>query len=121
MLQWPRVRVLSIRRLNHPMKYLFRSSFLFLSTCSLAVVYAQPTVCVTSAVPSIVRVEGLTERIGDILYTCTGVPNTTLTLNFVIALNTNITNRISSGNTLTGIVFTTDNGSGPQPILVRPV
>lgn len=71
--------------------------------------------------PPIVRSEGLTERIGDILYTCGGVPNTTFTGNFTIALNTAITNRISAGNTLTGIVFTVDSGSGPQPIMVQPV
>ncbi len=78
---------------------------------------AQSSICATSAAPSNIRLEGLTERVGDIVYTCTGAPNSTITVNLTVTLNTNISNRISSGNTLTGLIFTIDNGSGPQPIL----
>ncbi|HEX5432548.1 MAG TPA: IPT/TIG domain-containing protein [Bryobacteraceae bacterium] len=81
---------------------------------------AQILFCATSATPSLVRAEGITERIGDLLFNCTGPANAAVTANFTVALNTNVTNRISSGNTLTGIVFTIDNGSGPQPVLPRP-
>jgi uncharacterized protein (TIGR03437 family) len=35
-------------------------------------------------------------------------------------MTSNITNRISAGNVLTGIIFTVDSGSGPQPVLVQP-
>ena len=93
----------------------------FLMLGSAAVVSAQGVFCVTSAVPPIVRAEGLTERIGDILYTCSGVPNSSFTANFTIALNAAVTNRISAGSVLAGIVFTVNNGSGPQPILVQPL
>ncbi len=84
---------------------------------------AQSTIstCVASAVPPLLRSEGLAERIGDLVYHCTGVANTTLTGNFSVQLNTSITNRISSGTTLTGIIFTTDSGSGPQPVTVQPL
>jgi uncharacterized protein (TIGR03437 family) len=42
--------------------------------------------------------------------------------NISIALNANITNRISSsGTTLTGTVFTIDSGAGPQPVLTQPL
>src|SRR5271154_1710539 len=88
------------------MRYVF-----FLTTFGFAAVLsAQPDICATSATPSIVRIEGLAERVGDIVYSCTGAPNSTVTVNFSISLNTNISNRISSGNTLTGLIFTIDNG-----------
>ena len=97
---------------------------LSLVLCLLSIagsVSAQSNFCVTSAVPPIVRAEGLAERIGDILYTCSGVPNKMLTANFTVALNTNISNRIAAGSTLSGIVFTVDSGSGPQPVPVQPL
>jgi uncharacterized protein (TIGR03437 family) len=100
------------------MKHIF---FLGLIFGPAIILSAQPSVCVTSAVPSHMRAEGITERIGDIIYTCTGVPNKSVTVNLSISLNTNITNRISSGNALTGIVLTTENGSGPQPIPGQPL
>jgi uncharacterized protein (TIGR03437 family) len=100
------------------MKCLLRIGLLVVGP--LSVVSAQSVLCVTSAVPPILRVEGLTERIGDISYSCTGSPNGTLTANFSVAMAANITNTISSGNTLTGIVFTVDSGAGPQPVLVQP-
>jgi len=101
------------------MKLFSRFTFLFAS--SFSVLSAQSVLCVTSAVPPIVRFEGLTERTGDIVYTCTANPNTALTANFSVAMNANITNNISGNNTLTGIVFTSDNGNGPQPVLPQPV
>src|SRR5437879_761953 len=82
---------------------------------------AQTTTCQTSAVPPIIRSEGVSERIGDIVYRCTRTPNAVIPGNFTVALNTNITNRISSGNLLTGIVFTIDTGSGPQATPVAPI
>ena len=83
---------------------------------------AQPTaVCSTNAMPPLVRAEGLTERVGDILLTCTGTPGNTINANITISLNTNVTNRVSSASTLMGIVFTIDSGSGPQPVLNPPL
>ena len=98
----------------------FRSSFFLFVSLALGVLSAQPNLCVTSAVPPVVRAEGLTERIGDITVTCNSTPNATLTANFTVALNTNISNRISAGGLLTGIVFTIDSGTGPQPVLMQP-
>jgi uncharacterized protein (TIGR03437 family) len=97
---------------------------LVLSTGSL---YSQAVICATGATPPVVRVEGLTERIGDIELTCTGTPGNTLNANVTISLNTDITNRISStppaggGSAFTGIVFTVDSGTGPQPVLTPPL
>jgi len=88
---------------------------------SSGLVFAQNPFCTTSAVPPIVRAEGFTERVGDIRMSCTGAPNATLTGNFTFILSATVTNRLSNGNTLTGIVFTVDSGSGPQPVLVQPL
>ena len=97
-------------------------SIVFLTLSGWAgVVLAQPITCVTSAVPPIVRAEGLAERIGDIEIDCTDSPNNTLTLNLAVLTNTTISNRLSTGNTLTGIVFTEDSGTGPQAVTVQPM
>lgn len=81
------------------------------------------TVCTTSATPPIVRSEGLTERIGDLLLTCTGTPGNMVNANVAVILNTPVTNRLSSTTPdgVTGIVFTIDSGSGPQPVLAAPI
>lgn len=88
---------------------------------SIGILAAQPNVCSTTAAPVIVRAEGLTESIGDILYTCSGAPGSSLSVNLSVQLNTGITNRLSSGNTVTGPVLTVNNGSGPQAVTVQPV
>jgi uncharacterized protein (TIGR03437 family) len=96
--------------------------FLFLiAVLSAGILPAQTTFCTTSAVPPIVRAEGLAERVGDIQMLCTGAPNGTLAGNFTYVVSATISNRLAPGNTLTGIVFTVDSGSGPQPILVQPL
>jgi uncharacterized protein (TIGR03437 family) len=88
---------------------------------SIGVLAAQPEACSTTAASPIVRAEGLTERVGDIVFTCTGAPNSTLGVNLSLELNANITNRISSGNIVTGTALTVDSGSGPQAVMVQPV
>jgi uncharacterized protein (TIGR03437 family) len=88
---------------------------------AIGLVAAQPTVCSTTSAPLLVRAEGLTERVGDILFTCTGAPSLTLSINLSVQLNTGITNRLSSGNVVTGTVLTADNGSGPQAVVAQPI
>ena len=71
---------------------------------------AQQINCSTSAVPALLRSEGITERAGDIILTCSGVPggaqiSAALTL---FSTTTVITNRInSSGNTDVQVVLET--------------
>jgi len=75
--------------------------------------------CNPSASPLIVHGEGIAERTSDLVFTCSdGAPGATLTANFILFLNVDITNRLASNspNTVTGISFTADNGSGPQAI-----
>ncbi|HLW77553.1 MAG TPA: hypothetical protein VKS01_11220, partial [Bryobacteraceae bacterium] len=67
------------------------------------------------------RTEGLAERVGDILLSCAGAPGTTIAGNFNFILNGTISNRLSAGNTLTGIVFTIDSGAGPQAVTIQPL
>ena len=72
--------------------------------------------CSESTVPPVVKGEGITERTGDFVLNCAGgAPGAMVTGNLSIFLNVNVTNRVV-GNTVTGVVFTVDNGSGPQPV-----
>lgn len=93
-----------------------------LPVLSAGSLFSQAT-CTTSATPPVVRSEGLTERIGDMLLTCTGTPGNTVNANVAITLNTDVTNRLSTtpANGVTGVIFTIDSGSGPQPVLTMPV
>ena len=78
---------------------------------------AQNLTCNAAAQPPLVRTEGITERTGDILLSCSGgTPGAQITGNLTLFLSVNVTNRISASNTVTGVIFTADNGSGPQPI-----
>ena len=83
--------------------------------CTVAVWGQQNISCVPSAVPPLVRAEGLTERISDLVYQCTGPANAVVTANLTVGLNTNVTNRLS-GSALTGLTVTADRGNGPQPV-----
>jgi uncharacterized protein (TIGR03437 family) len=91
--------------------------FIFMASSVFGLLKAQPVLtCQSTAVPPIVAGEGITERIGDIVMSCTGgTPGAQVTGNFSVFLNVNITNHVS-GNTVTDVLFTVDNGSGPQPV-----
>ena len=79
-------------------------------------VWAQPATgvnCVATAVPTIVRTEGLSERVGDMLLNCSGgAPSATvrgeLTL---ISFSGPITNKMLSNGAL-DLIFTANNGAG---------
>jgi len=76
--------------------------------------------CVSSANPPIVRAEGLTERVGDILLTCSGGnPSAQVSGNLTVFASAPVTNGLSGAN-LNGVNLVHDNGSGPQPT-VAPI
>ena len=51
------------------------------------------------------------------MLTCSGGnPGALITGNLTLFLSVNITNRLAASNTVAGVIFTADNGSGPQPI-----
>jgi uncharacterized protein (TIGR03437 family) len=97
---------------------------LFLTT-SLGVLVAQTDLtCQAAAQPPLVRSEGITERVGDIVLNCTGgAPATHITGNLSLFLNVNITDRVASNGSgqVTGMILTVDTGSGPQPVNVPGV
>lgn len=98
-----------------------RGKMFYALLCAVPVAVQAQTICVPTTVIPLIRSEGIAERIGDIVLTCSGSPNSSLTANFTVALNANVTNQVSSGGTLNGIAFTIDGGSGPQPVLVQPL
>jgi uncharacterized protein (TIGR03437 family) len=93
---------------------------LLLVVLSASILSAQPNsvVCSVSATPLMVRAEGLAERLGDVVLSCTGQPGTAVTGNLTVSLNTTIGNRASAGQL--DVALTADNGSGPA-LLGNPV
>jgi len=90
----------------------FVSPLLFLSSLYAAQVLS----CSATAVPLVVRAEGVTERMGDISLICNGGQAfATVTGNFTLYLSVPLTNRIAAGN-VTDVQFTYDDGAGPQPV-----
>ena len=82
--------------------------------------YAQVNLsCQASANPLLVRGEGLTERMGDILLQCTGgVPGSTVSGNLTVFLSVAMTNRIDSTG-YSDLKLDVDSGSGYMPANTR--
>ncbi|MGD0199492.1 MAG: hypothetical protein ABSD27_01940 [Bryobacteraceae bacterium] len=76
--------------------------------------------CTPAAVPALVRSEGLAERMGDIVLSCSGVPGAILTGNLYVFLSIGITNRLSAGNVV-DVLLTADTGSGPVSTGATPI
>lgn len=65
-----------------------------------------------SGVPPVVRSEGLTELTGDLVLNCTGGnPNTAITTNIQVFLNTNVTSRLGSGDTYDALLMIDEPGA----------
>ncbi len=93
---------------------MFRSlTILFIAVgCSYAQTLPGAT-CQVSAVPTQVRAEGLTERLGDVVLQCSGAQSgAVLTGNLAVYLPIQVTNRIDSSNFATDAVLSVDYGSG---------
>ena len=77
---------------------------------------ATAPVCSAGGVPVVVRAEGITERVGDILIQCSGAtPAVPITTNLAIYLSASITNRLSADRTVDASL-SADTGSGPVTI-----
>jgi len=88
-----------------------------LLVCLGAAIQAQsfsPLNCVATAVPALVRLEGLAERIGDINLNCTGgTPNGLIRGDIrVISFGGNITNKLNAATNTLDAVLTVNTGSG---------
>src|SRR5450755_2540461 len=91
------------------------------ATLSLGLSAQTPTTCAVSAVPTIVHIEGLAERMGDIDLRCTGTPGAAVTGSLNITLPVAITNRINStGFSIdANLTFNTTTGSVPSGVSGR--
>src|SRR5215471_17101653 len=81
--------------------------------------YSQaPLICRVSATPPTVRIEGLAEKMGDIVLDCSGgTPGLVVTGNLTVQLSVPLTNRLTAG-TAGDIVITADTGSGQVAVPV---
>jgi uncharacterized protein (TIGR03437 family) len=76
--------------------------------------------CQPSAVPATVRSEGIAERTGDIVLSCSGGQSgASVSGNVIVSLNVNVTNRVRSDGT-TDVTLAADNGSGVTTFAARP-
>ncbi len=95
-----------------------RLQFVGLMAIVAGCAWAQPATgvnCQATAVPTIVRIEGLSERVGDMLLNCSGgEPSATIRGELtLISYNGPITNKLL-GNGALDIVMTSNNGSGER-------
>jgi uncharacterized protein (TIGR03437 family) len=89
----------------------FRRLAVFFSVIFTPVLLAQTAVltCSNSAVPPAVRAEGIAERTGDILMSCSGgQPGAQVSGNMIVSLNVNVTNRILADGTLDALLRIND-------------
>jgi uncharacterized protein (TIGR03437 family) len=94
-------------------------SLLLLFSANLS--YSQSAlICIPSAVPAVVHSEGLSERVGDIVLSCSGgTPGVTINGNLTVFLTVNVTNKLAANNTVDARL-SVDTGSGPSPSSVAP-
>jgi uncharacterized protein (TIGR03437 family) len=72
-------------------------------------------ICIPSAVPAIVHSEGLTERVGDVVLSCSGgTPGVMVTGNLTVFLSVAVTNKLAANNTVDA-QLSVDIGAGPLP------
>ena len=87
---------------------------------SICTTYAQTPAssgqCTVSTVPVQVRAEGLTERLGNIIFQCSNYPaSAVVSGNLTLFLPVSITNRIDANNNALDAVLLVDSGSGFTP------
>src|SRR5215212_190713 len=81
---------------------------------------ASALTCTPSAVTPVLHAEGLAERLGDILLTCTDGPAGPLGFNLNVTLNVNVTNKLTAAGNADA-VLTVDTGAGPVAAGLSPV
>jgi uncharacterized protein (TIGR03437 family) len=87
---------------------------------SICATYAQSPAssgqCTVSSVPAQVRAEGLTERLGNIIFQCSNYPAAAVVSgNLTVFLPVGITNRIDANHNALDAVLLVDTGSGFTP------
>src|SRR5712692_2328394 len=82
-------------------------------TCFLSAHLQAALSCASTAVPALVRLEGVTEKMGDVIVDCSGgQPGMTITSNLSVFLTVNVTNRLLANN-FSDAQLIVDTGSGP--------
>lgn len=72
--------------------------------------------CQVATQPSLLRAEGLTEPIGDILFSCSGFASgASISGAFMVSLPVNVTNRVDANSITTQAVLSIDYGLGATP------
>jgi uncharacterized protein (TIGR03437 family) len=75
--------------------------------------------CLATSSPTLVRAEGLTERLGDIQLQCSGsVPGAVFANNLTLFLPVSVTNRVDANNLTRDTVLSVDYGSGFIPTAI---
>ena len=94
---------------------MFQRSLLTCTFLFAAVAQAQQLNCTATAVPALIRSEGITERVGDIVLTCNGgQPAASVVTGLTLfSTSTVITNRVSSAG-VTDVQVTLETTGGPQ-------
>lgn len=103
----------SVRR--HPdgtAAHLIALAFCILPAIASAQTAGAPLLCtVNSGVPPIVRAEGLSELVADLVVTCTGGnPGAAFTATFTLFFNTNVTSRSANGVETDALLLVDDGG-----------
>jgi len=96
-----------------------RSICLLLSALAAAPgVFGAELTCTPGASSPILRAEGLTEPVGDILLSCSGAPGPAA-MNLILFLSAPVTNRVSTDG-VPDVIATVDTGSGPVSAGITP-
>ena len=86
---------------------------LFLGSCSFGYAQSTPLSCYASAVPTLVRSEGLTERTGDVVLQCSGgTAGTVVSGNLNLFLTAEVTNRVNADSVAADLALAIDTGAG---------
>jgi uncharacterized protein (TIGR03437 family) len=105
-------------------RYLPRRAFLYASSLFLSLFGASAQTaytgrCQVLSTPLQVRVEGLTERFGDVTLVCTGgTPGSVLSGNLILYFPVTVTNRVDINNQTRDAVVSADSGAGFAPSAV---
>jgi uncharacterized protein (TIGR03437 family) len=99
-----------------PRRKILYASLLFLSLFGATAQTTYTGRCQVLSTPLQVRMEGLTERFGDVTLVCTGgTPGSVLSGNLTLYLPVTVTNRVDINNQTRDAVVSADNGSGFAP------
>ena len=83
---------------------------------------ASELTCITTSVPAMVRAEGLTEQLGDIVLSCSGGTGlSTMSGSLSVYVPVNVTNRLSPGNVIDAVLTANDGTTGPISTGATPV